>query len=126
MEMEMEVREEAGVIALVDRLTAAAGLLEHTVERLAGREIDLEASFGRAASRETELERLLAEAEATIASLKAGRKTLPAGVATLIAKDGANDGRGVELAALDAALVSLSLEQRIAVKAQMMRSGLIG
>ena len=125
MEMEMEVREEAGVIALVDRLTAAAGLLEHTVERLAGREIDLEASFGRAASRETELERLLAEAEATIASLK-GRKTVPAGVATLIAKDGANDGRAVELGALDAALVSLSLEQRIAVKAQMLRSGLIG
>jgi hypothetical protein len=33
---------------------------------------------------------------------------------------------GVGLGALDAALVSLSLEQRIAVKAGLLRSGLIG
>ncbi len=32
----------------------------------------------------------------------------------------------LEAGALDAALVSLSLEQRIAVKAQLMRSGLLG
>ena len=122
MEMEMEVREEASVNSLVERLTAAAGRLEATAERLAGREIDLEATFGRGSSRETELERLLAEAEATIASLKGGRKTLQAGVSNLIAKDGS----ALELGTLDAALVSLSLEQRIAVKAQLMRSGLIG
>jgi len=122
MEMEMEVRDEAIAGSLVDRLTAAAGLLEQAAERLAGREIDLEASFSRTSSREAELEQRLSEAEVTIASLKAGRKTVSAGVATLIAKDGS----AVELGALDAALVSLSLEQRIAVKAQLMRSGLIG
>jgi len=88
---------------------------------LAGREIDLEASFGRVASREAELEQKLAEANATIASLKAGRKTLPAGVASLLAKDGAAD-----LGLIDTALGSLSIEQRIAVKSQLMRSGLIG
>jgi hypothetical protein len=122
MEMEMEVKDEAVAGSLVERLVAAAAQLEQAVERMAGREIDLEASFGRSATREAELERLLADAEATIAALKAGRKTHPASVATLVAKDGA----AVEQGALDAALVSLSLEQRIAVKSQLMRSGLIG
>jgi len=121
MEMEMEVAEETGVTSLVARLTAAAGMLEEAAERLAGREVDLEASFGRVASREVELEQKLAEANATIASLKAGRKTLPAGVATLLAKDGSAD-----VASLDVALGSLSVEQRIAVKSQLLRSGLIG
>jgi hypothetical protein len=121
MEMEMEVREDA--TALLERLTAAAGLLEQAAERLSGLEINLEASRAstRPSTREAELERLLAEAEATIAALKGSRKTLPANVATLIAKDGS----AVDAAALDAALVSLSLEQRIAVKSQLIRSGLV-
>ena len=121
MEMEMEAAEEIGVVALVARLTAAAGMLEEVAERLAGREVDLEASFARVASREAELEQKLTEANATIASLKSGRKTLPAGVATLLAKDGSAD-----VVSLDAALGSLSVEQRIAVKSQLLRSGLIG
>lgn len=122
MEMEMEVSEEVGMVALVARLTAAAGMLEEAAVRLAGHEIDLEASFGRVASREAELEQKLAEANATIASLKAVRKTLPAGVASLLAKDGS----AAEPGSLDTALASLSIEQRIAVKSQLMRSGLIG
>jgi hypothetical protein len=122
MEMEMEVGEEMSVASMMARLSAAAATLEDAAGRLAGREIALEASIGRTASREAELEQHLAEANATIASLKAGRKTLPAGVATLLAKDGAT----MEIGALDAALGSLSLEQRIAVKSQLMRSGLIG
>jgi len=122
----MEVGEEVGVVALVARLTAAAGMLEEAADRLAGREIDLQASFGRVAvreaSREAELEQKLAEATATITSLKAGRKTLPAGVAALSAKEGGS----TDLAALDVALGNLSIEQRIAVKSQLLRSGLIG
>ena len=38
----------------------------------------------------------------------------------------AKDGVAVEAGALDAALTSLSVEQRIAVKAGLMRSGLLG
>ncbi len=122
MEMEMEVGEQLGIASLVGRLTAAAGMLEDAANRLAGREIDLEASFGRAASHEAELEQKLAEANATIASLKAGRKTSAGGVSSLLAKD----GTAVNAGSLDAALSSLSLEQRIAVKSQLLRSGLIG
>jgi hypothetical protein len=141
--MEMEMREELGVT--VERLAAAAGLLEQAVERLAQRQsefaIDAEASIGRIVAtvegrREAELEEKLAAAEAEIEQLKAsaasvpaavthGRKTLPVSMVNLLAKQGVTV-ESMEAGALDAALVNLSLEQRIAVKAQLMRSGMIG
>ncbi len=129
----------------VERLAAAAGLLEQAVERLAQRQSDLaldaEASIGRIVAtiegkREAELEQKLADAEAQIAELKAargyvpvavthGRKTLPVGMVNLLAKQGVTVG-SMEANAVDAALVSLSVEQRIAVKTQLMRAGLLG
>ncbi|WP_157466458.1 hypothetical protein [Edaphobacter aggregans] len=45
-------------------------------------------------------------------------------MATMLAKQGVTVD-SVEAGALDAAMSSLSLEQRIAVKAQLMRSGLL-
>jgi hypothetical protein len=141
--MEMEMKDELGVA--VERLAAAAGLLEQTVERLAQRQndfaLDAEASIGRIVAtvegrRAAELEEKLAAAEAQIAELKAaaafvpaaathGRKTLPVAMVSLLAKQGvAVDS--MEAGALDAALVSLSMEQRFAVKAQLMRAGLLG
>jgi hypothetical protein len=134
--MEMEMKDELG--AFVQRLAAAAGLLEQAVERLAERQKDTEASIGRiSATVEAELEERLAAAEAQIAELKAaaavsvpatvthGRKTLPVAMVSLLAKQGVTVD-SMEAGALDAALVSLSLEQRIAVKAQLMRAGLLG
>ena len=141
--MEMEMKDELGVT--VERLAAAAGLLEQTVERLAQRQndfaLDAEASIGRIVAtvegrREAELEGKLVAAEAQIAELKAaassvpvtvtqGRKTLPVAMVNLLAKQGvAVDS--IEAGALDAALGSLSMEQRFAVKAQLMRAGLLG
>jgi len=90
--------------------------------------------------REQELERRLAEAEAKITQLSAqslpaaaGRKTLAPGTASMLAKQGvAVDAMGsaggvvLEAGALDGALASLSIEQRIAVKAEMLRAGLLG
>ncbi|MCU1222491.1 MAG: putative synthase subunit [Edaphobacter sp.] len=134
--MEMEMKDELSVT--VERLAAAAGLLEQAVERLAERQSDAEASVGRiVATVEAELEVRLAAAEAQIAELKAaavasvpvtvthGRKTLPVAMVNLLAKQGVTVD-SMEAGALDAALVSLSLEQRIAVKAQLMRAGLLG
>jgi hypothetical protein len=124
MEMEMEVKDELSLA--VARLTAATGLLEQTAERIAG--VELHGSLERVSAREAELEERLTEAEATIVALRAevgrgtGRKTAPGGVASLVAKEGV----AVEAGALDAALRSLSLEQRIAVKSEMMRAGLLG
>lgn len=143
MEMELEMKDELG--STVERLAAAAGLLEQAVERLAQRQndfaLDAEASIGRIVAtverqREAELEEKLAAAEAQIAELKAaaasvpaevthGRKTLPVSMANLLAKQGVTV-ETMEAGAVDAALVSLSVEQRIAVKAQLMRFGLLG
>jgi phosphoserine phosphatase len=137
--MEMEMKDELG--STVERLAAAAGLLEQAVERLAQRQndfaLDAEASIGRIVAtvegrREAELEEKLAAAEAQIAELKAaasvvthGRKTLPVAMVNLLAKQGVTVD-SMEAGAVDAALVSLSVEQRIAVKAQLMRAGLLG
>ncbi|MBB5340702.1 hypothetical protein [Tunturiibacter gelidoferens] len=141
--MELEMKDELG--STVERLAAAAGLLEQAVERLAQRQndfaLDAEASIGRIVAtverqREAELEEKLAAAEAQIAELKAaaasvpaevthGRKTLPVSMANLLAKQGVTV-ETMEAGAVDAALVSLSVEQRIAVKAQLMRFGLLG
>jgi phosphoserine phosphatase len=141
--MEMEMKDELGVT--VERLAAAAGLLEQAAERLTQRQndfaVDAEASIGRIVAtvesrREAELEEKLAEAEAQIAELKAaaasvpvavthGRKTLPVAMVSLLAKQGVTVD-SMEAGALDAALVSLSMEQRFAVKAQLIRAGLLG
>jgi len=80
--------------------------------------------------REAELERRLEEAEARIAELTAaaataGRKTLPSGMASMLAKQGVTV-ESMEAGAIDAALSSLSIEQRIAVKAELLRAGLLG
>jgi len=110
--MEMEMKEEVSVVELnasVERLTAAAEMLEQVVERLSAAEAKI-------AELQTELQ---ARAEVS----HAGRKTMPGSTASLLAK---HDGEAVETGALDAALTGLSLEQRIAVKAQLMRAGLVG
>jgi hypothetical protein len=100
---------------------------------------DAEAYIGRIVAtvetrREAELEQKLAAAEQTIAELQArgpatapavGRKTLPSAMTNLLARQGVTVD-SLEAGALDAALVSLSIEQRIAVKAQLMRAGLLG
>lgn len=117
--MQMEVVDEISAAdSLMERLSAAAALIEQAAERLAG--LELQAGHG---AREDELQQRLAEAEKTIASLKAsGRKTVAGGSTSLVAKEGGSMDAG----AVDAALGSLSVEQRIAVKAGLLRAGLVG
>jgi phage shock protein A len=92
--------------------------------------------------RETDLERRLEEAENQIAELRAqasqttgrysaqsataatpARKTLPAIATAFLAKHGLQGVESIEAGTLDAALTGLSLEQRIAVKSQLLRAG---
>ena len=121
------------------RLEAVAAALEQTAARIAEQHTALAAeaqeSVGRIvatveSAREAELERRLEEAEARIAELTAaaataGRKTLPSGMASMLAKQGVTV-ESMEAGAIDAALSSLSIEQRIAVKAELLRVGLLG
>ena len=140
---------------LIERLGAAATALERVAEQMAERQIALaaetEQSVGRIVAtvesqREGELaERLrltedkLLAAENRITELTAaaavsvkaeGRKTVSAGMSSMLSKggisaDGLVSGR-MEAGSLDSALSSLSIEQRFAVKAELLRSGLLG
>ncbi len=53
------------------------------------------------------------------------RKTLPSTVTMLLAKSGMEAETTIEAGALDKALQALSVEQRIAVKAEMARAGML-
>jgi len=132
------------------RLEAAASLLERAValmvERDSERSGDVQrivaaVETNRGAGREAELEKKLEAAEQQIAELRAqvrthaesgtetraktARKTIPASTAQFLAKQGLSTLESLEAGALDAALHGLSLEQRIAVKAQLLRAGVV-
>jgi hypothetical protein len=123
-----------------ERLQAAAERLEKTLAWLEERQAAMTGDVARIVAtvdasgdvRYREMERKLAEAEQQIAELKAqaaaapvasGRRTLPVGTMQLLAKQGIGSVEGLEAGSLDAALTGLSLEQRIAVKAQLIRTG---
>jgi hypothetical protein len=134
---------------LAERLEQAATLLERTLTWLEERQTALTGEVEKisatvdaaALAREEELAAKLTAAEREIAELKAAaasapantaspavltstRKTVPASTADMLAKRGIGDGP-VDVRALDAALSGLSLEQRIAVKSQLLRAGSI-
>jgi hypothetical protein len=56
---------------------------------------------------------------------RSGRKTLPAMVSRLLAKSGVDDGVQIETGTLNKALGALTIEQRIAVKAELARAGML-
>jgi hypothetical protein len=135
--MEMQMETNAALEATVERLAATADLLEQAMQRLSERQQESEITIGRiSATVEAALEERLKAAEEKIAQLEAEaaahvsgesaghRKTLPAGMATMLAKQGiAVDS--LEAGSLDAALSGLSIEQRFAVKSQLLRSGML-
>jgi septal ring factor EnvC (AmiA/AmiB activator) len=124
---------------IVERLEAATTLLERTLGRLEERQGVLSGEVERITAtvdqnrREAELEEKLAAMERELAGLKASaattalsplRRTLPASTSEMLAKHGIGDGP-VDVRTLDAALSGLGLEQRIAVKSQLLRAGAI-
>jgi hypothetical protein len=123
--------------SIMERLETATSLLERTLTLLEDRhgagEIQKISATIEQSRRESELQEKLITAEREIAELKAGsaqsllnplRKTVPASTSEMLAKHGIADGP-VDVRTLDAALAGLSLEQRIAVKSQLLRAGAI-
>lgn len=131
----------------LERLAGAAGLLEQTLARLEEQNLNMTgqvqkivatveqgSSSSVANDRVHELERKLREAEAQISELRAqgsaylgsGRKTVTSATLSLLAKQGISNLDSIEAGSLDAALGALSIEQRIAVKSQLLRAGLLG
>ena len=132
----------------IDRLAAAAATLEQLASRIVETDestitrivAQVEDRFPVQDRRASELEQKLAAAEARIAELEAAagapplsphcgdrvgsRKTIPTSAANLLSKHGVSLD-SIEAGTLDAALAGLSLEQRFAVKAQLLRTGLL-
>ena len=139
--MQIEANQVEGAMSEgIEKLSAAVSLLERAIASLEQRDAAMTGDVQRIVAaveqgaeisqRELELERKLAAAEQQIAELSAqgtkpaaARKTLPASTTQLLAKGGITSLESIEAGALDAALTGLSLEQRIAVKAQLMRAG---
>lgn len=135
--VQMEARIEAAA-AMFER---AATLFEERGSSMTGevQKIVAQVETGR----ESELARKLEAAEHEIGELRAqleaqleakagpkpeaksARRTVPASTAQFLAKQGISTLESVEAGALDAALSGLSLEQRIAVKAQLLRAGVV-
>jgi len=132
----MEARMEAAS-AIFER---AAALLEERESAMSGEVRKIVAAVET--SREQELQKKLDAAEQQIAELQAQRetrtelkpeapaasqrRTVPAATAQFLAKQGIASLESLEAGALDAALTGLSLEQRLAVKAQLLRAGVVG
>ncbi len=124
---------------MIERLEAATTLLERTLSWLEERrsaltgEVEKISATVEQGRREAELTEKLAVMERELTELKAAgtqsalnplRKTMPAATTEMLAKRGIGDGP-VDVRTLDAALAGLSLEQRIAVKTQLLRAGAI-
>jgi|SRR5579864_3705536 len=131
------------LMATAERLATAAESLDRVLGRLDAQQDALNAKVDRivAAVDEREshpdgdvtrqLHERLAELERSNSDLKAqatrmSRKTLSPMVSAILAKGGDESGERIDTGVLDKTLQSLSVEQRIAVKAELARAGMIG
>lgn len=143
--MDQEMTEQ--LAATAGRLANAAETLDRVLERLDAQQEALNAKVdrivaavedrgdaireigsGKADARQLELR--VAELEKTNTELKAqavrmGRKTLSPLISGLLSKNFPEAGDKLDSAALSKTLQSLSVEQRIAVKTEMARAGMI-
>jgi hypothetical protein len=122
--------------ATATMLERALGWLEERQNALSG-EVDRISATVEQSRREEELAAKLTSVEKELAELKAQaasvpaqsalaplRKTMPGATLDMLAKHGVGESP-VDARTLDAALSSLSIEQRIAVKSQLLRAGAI-
>ena len=133
------------LLATAERLANAAEALDRVLGRLDGQQEALNAKVDRIVAAVEErsddadtnrtdadaraLQQRVTELEKTNNDLKAqatrlARKTLPPLVTALLSKNG-EQGDRLEAAVLDKTLQSLTVDQRIAVKAEMARAGMI-
>jgi predicted RNase H-like nuclease (RuvC/YqgF family) len=129
--------------ATAERLASAAETLDRVLQKLDSQQEVLNAKVDRIVAavedrpmgdndpdRARKLEQRVAELEKANNELKAQaarmtRKTLSPLVTALLSKGGTEPGDRLDPAVVDKTLQSLSVEQRIAVKAEMARAGMI-
>ncbi|MGH9494616.1 MAG: hypothetical protein ACRD3B_06425 [Candidatus Sulfotelmatobacter sp.] len=110
----IDAQQEA-LTAKVDRIVAA-------VDERAGIDPEESSATRHLQERVAELERSNSDLKAQAARMV--RKTLPPMVSAILAKGGV-EGEKIEKGVLDRSMQSLSVEQRIAVKAELARAGMI-
>ena len=146
-----EVKDEVQSAPMADcaaQLSSAAEALERVIGKLEAQYAALNQKIDRiiaTVEKLSEKEEEKAEVQASMQPEAArqcqrmARKTLPATVSTLLAKSGVSpqqakyglaggpggEGVQVEASTLDRALGTLTIEQRIAVKAELARAGMI-
>ncbi len=131
------------LMATAERLANAAESLDRVLGRLDAQQEALNAKVDRIVAVDErsvyepergdatrQLQGRVAELEKSNADLKAQaarmmRKTLPPMVSAILAKSGDMDGEKIDRSVLDKSMQSLSVEQRIAVKAELARAGMI-
>ena len=117
----------AGLEKVLEKLEAQYEALNQKIDRIIAAVEKVEAEHDgeaiSAAARVNELERENEQLRGQV--VHASRRTLPSTVTRLLAKSGVGEIGTVESECLDKALGSLSVEQRIAVKAELLRAGLI-
>lgn len=132
------------LMATAERLATAAESLDRVLGRLDAQQEALNAKVDRIVASVDEpaqsepaendtvkqLQERVAELEKSNNDLKAqasrmARKTLPPMVSAILAKSGAESAEKIDKGVLDQTLQALSVEQRIAVKAELARAGMI-
>jgi sulfite reductase beta subunit-like hemoprotein len=136
--MDQEITDTPGI---ADRLAQATQALAEALSKLDGQFTSLHAKIDRiiaavddgelqAGTHDIGLQARLAQLEKTNSDLKAQsatarRKTLSPLVTTLLAKEGVEGDALIETPVVEKALAGLSIEQRIAVKAELARAGIL-
>ena len=115
---------------VLGRLDAQQEALNAKVDRIVAAVDEKESSESVPSEATRQLQERVAELEKSNTELRAQaarmvRKTLPPMVSAILAKSEESGGEKIEKAVLDKTLQSLSLEQRIAVKAELARAGVI-
>lgn len=121
LEDQMTAEEMKQLIATAERMAAAAEAMQNAVARI-------ECSMGaQIAEMAQKVERIVATVEepSAVSHQPSERKTVSPLVAKLLEKTGVDVDQRLEASALDASLATLPVEQRIAVKSQLARAGLI-
>ena len=118
LEDSMTAEEMKQLIATAERMAAAAEAMQSAVTRIEAQNAELA----------QKVERIVAEVEgepSAVSHQPSGRKTIDPVIGVLLAKSGVEIDKTIEASALDASLATLPVEQRIAVKSQLARAGLI-
>jgi predicted RNase H-like nuclease (RuvC/YqgF family) len=143
----MDTETTQQLLATAERLASAAETLDRVLEKLDAQQAALNAKVDRIAAAVEErvsnasettdetqwprnMKERIAELEKSNNDLKGqaarlSRKTLSPLVTALLSKNSVEIGDKLDVGMLDKTLQSLSVEQRIAVKAEMARAGMI-